>query len=463
MRSLLVALGILGVVAALALGYRFATHTARNASALDEFTASQLAPSTPDYQNGMHLVQIDRVSQRTLPSSCSEIVSANTPSGESTGLFFELPESPTLSERDMAACGFQSQACAGLLTVTGRTSGGDTIDLPWRWLSPSSRRMAFCRIPAGYPQGTAYVDVDITDWQHRHARWRIIGLPHTLRKTDPAMRTDAEADGLRLHGAAGVADKTDPITGRSVKMLLVDLNVRTASRSRRILSCETTAVDPEWTPGDHSEYTADTTQSSPYLASHYDFVRTVDTGWPGSNSIAHIAGRIVAYDAIDEATLYHDVQVAVEKPDPGDGRGPTGRLVVTREQTVVTPSGVSVTLPVQDDPNRQGRGISFRLVYAQNSSLVLPASPLYHWHQQPIDRVVAVAPAPLTVVEETPSDVPGQTTVLIEWPQAPASVVRDFPLTFRQELQTASCPFDLTLPVSGKYDAEAGAVRHHTF
>jgi len=460
-RSLLIVLTILLAAAAIGIGYHYATHTSHSGSTIDVFTASQLDPSTPDYQNGLRLVQIDRVSQNALPSSANDIVGVNTPSGESAGLFFELPEAPTLSEEDIKSCGFQSAVCAQLLTVTGHTPNGDAIDLPWRLLSPSSRKMVFCRIPAGYPPGAAYIDVDASDWNHRHARWRIIGLPHTLRKTEPTIRAKVEQDGLQVAGVAGVAARPDPITGRDVKMLLVNLNVQTSSHSRRILSCETTAVDAEWTPAGRSEYTADTMQSTPYLASHYDFVRTVETGWPGSNSYAHVAGRIVAYDAIDEATMFHDVRITIEKPDTGDGCGPVGHLVVTRDQTVITPTGVKVMLPAQDIPNTRGRGITFQLAYSQNSQVVLQASPLYHWHDQPIDRVVAYMQTPISVVAETPASVPGRTDVMLEWPGAPDSALRDFPIIFRQELQTASCPFDLTLPVTAKYESEAGTVRHH--
>ena len=460
-----IGLGVIAALAALLLGYGYARHRTRSASAWDVFTDSQLSPYTPQYQDGMSLTQIDRVQDGAFPRSTAEMLSINDPTGDAVGLFITLPGLPSRAVPD--GCGFQDGVCGGLLSITGTTSAGDTQRLPWRMLVPESDRMIFCRIPAGYSAGTRFVDVTVTDWFQHTATWRVIGLPRTRRVIFRPPVVTATNDDLSVDAHAGFVSPSDPASGQPAPLLLVDLHITGPSYSPRVLSCQIDQCGAEWSPTGLPIFLADTPADSPYFATHHHAVDTVRTGWPAANHRIHVSGRAVAYDKFDESVVFHDVTLVVERPDRGDGAGPMGHLSVASDQSVVTPSGVQVTLPSQDSPNPTGVGISCDLVWAHNSQVVLPASPLYHWHQQPIDRIVAAFAAPLSAVSETShyekatsavAAPPVRTTVTFRWPGAVAGPLQELPVILRQELQTSACPFDLWVPVTRDYQGPVGPI-----
>lgn len=460
-RSCLIATGIvLGGAALLAYGY--ARTTTRTASAWDVFTSSHLDPSTTDRQDGLRLVQIARIASSVEPSRADDADTINDPAGESVGLFVELPDAPSLSPIASDNCGFQDGGCANLITASAQTPGGQSIALPWHFLAPTGEKRLFCRIPSGYASGTAYVDVTLRDWTGHQAVWRITNLPHTNRVEMPGVLADASNDGISVHGTAGVATPVDPATGTRTQALIVDLTVRPENRERRVLECAVTKIAPQWQPSGDAPFIAMPPQQSPDAVPEWQFASTADTGWPPESRLVRVTGRAAMYDRYDEDALFHDITIKIEEPDDGDGMGATGHLVVTRDQTIQTPSGVKVTLPRQDRPNPSGCGISFELQYDRNAQIILPDSPLYKRRVQPIDRIVATFAPPMTSYRESDSVTPGQTTVVIQWPGAKDGHLADFPIGFRQEIQTGCVPFDLTLPVDPVYVGEIGVLRKNT-
>jgi hypothetical protein len=455
-RSCLTA-AVIALSGAALLAYGYArTHT-RTASAWDVFTSSHLDPSTPDRQNGLRLVQIARLASRAEPSRAEQADTINDPAGESVGLFVELPDAPSLSPVASDNCGFQDAGCANLVTLTARTPGGSAIALPWRFLEPTGRKFLFSRIPSGYASGTAYVDVTLRDWAGRQAVWRITNLPHTDRIEMPPVQTDASRDGISVHGTAGVATPVDPVTGTRTQALAVDLAVSSDNRARRIMECAVTAIVPQWRPAGDAPFVTMPPSQSPMAVSRWRFTHTADVAWPAENRLARVSGRAAMYDYYDEEALFHDVTVKIEEAD--NGGGPVGHLIVRRAQTIQTPSGVAVTLPAQDRPNPCGEGISFDLAYDRNTQVMLPDSPLYKRRSQPIDRIVAAFSPPLTPDREFDSATSGQTTVVVQWPGAREGWLADFPISFRQEVQTGCVPFDLILPVDPVFDGDIGGIR----
>jgi hypothetical protein len=446
---------IAGVAAIAAAGaaYWYASVKTRTASPWDILTSSQLDPSTPMTQHGLKLLQIARVTRDTDPRDAIEVNTTNAPDGDSVGLFIQTPDGDRLSAQAGRGCGFQDTVCAGQIRVDARTSEGDEIALPWHALTPVSKGILYSRIPGGYPGNIHWIEVTVTDAAENHATWRITNLPHTRRIEIPDGPRQAQHEGLIVEGKAGVTRIPVPATDWPATMLLVNLTARSASRSRRIITCEPSPAQAEWEPADIGPYVSGSPSQTPEAVTQHDFVQTVDTGWPAANRRVRVSGKMTAYDSYDERAMFHDVRVTIEQPDPGNGAGPVGHITVEREQMIRTPSGVTITLPAQDETNPDGDGISMDVVYGQRAPLILSDSPLYSRRHQPIDRIETAFEEPVTVIRAQPSRTSGSTTLFLRWPGATPGNLADFPVIVRQETQTAFALYDFTLPVERSMDA----------
>ncbi len=143
---------------------------------------AQLARNSPRTQNNLTLLEIDNVSSdrsyQYTDKGPQDTGGSTQFTAADTGLWIKMPPDFSLPPN----CGQSSyNNCDKVLSVTARTSTGQSLVLPWQSSSMSgsnnNQTYLLASIPAGYPDTIRWMDVTLDTLRGDRATWRILHLP----------------------------------------------------------------------------------------------------------------------------------------------------------------------------------------------------------------------------------------------------------------------------------------------
>lgn len=168
---------------------------------------------------------------------------------------------------------------------------------------------------------------------------------------------------------------------------------------------------------------------------------------------ALIVCRLRQYDEMEERVTFHDLTLS--RGMAFDGIPGFGFLIIKKSQTATTPSGITVTLPVQDAAMFMPHGVfvysgppsvvfaRFELSPGQKRN-VLSASPLYRRHRVPVSiRLDTAAP----VFMNSNSGSSSQPQITLSLPDPKATRIDSLTLVIHQREDLQDIPLAFRVPI----------------
>ncbi len=416
---------------------------------------ARLDPSTPRRQSGYTLLAVQRTDWggecklKLGPGrEYDGFIVGNGADG--TAFWIRAPFAP------IQGSGTKASVLRDAITITARLSTGDHIGVPWRpelEFHLSDRKpprvtgepnLLFAYLWPGYPNAVRYADILLHDRRGATVRWRITHLPrmrHML--VHPRIRSTVRVPGITVRGWAYREDWPGSDSDRhSIRYSLKATGApnRPYGRDLRITGVwnewESVAYKPE--PSSAKENPIDPKSGAEVEAHRFAPYWMYDR-------YARLQGAVVPFDNYDEQVTFHDIEV-VRHEDSVFFR-------VARAQFAKTPSGITITLPVQNmDPNHPTvtSGMNLLVKVAPGwMSLRLPSSPLYRKHRRAIDlsvvraggyRRTGWAGGLLIGPEDTKQ-------FSFDLPQHPPARIPTLTLVVRETAYLKPYPIDLVVPV----------------
>jgi len=423
---------------------------------------AQVNKATPRTQNGLTLLEIQNVSPDQFYNytekgpqggGSSNSISA-TPESD-TGLWIKLPTAANPPQN----CGTSDTVgCDKLLTLTGRTSDGETFPMTWR-LSRYTKAnepetcVLLTTIPAGYPNTVQWVDVTCRDAQGDNASWRINHLPPMQQVLGPGTVARATFHQGTIqavaHAYGGPSINSD--SHPPVPVITYDLKgtIKGAAHQWELGPLRQTL---EWEPPGFTASDNGSTTGTGKVGSTVNFEMSRQqvyygrtTPYLGDTHWARLEAQLQEFETRDETVIFHNLSVVKVQG--------SSYLAGTYPQTVTTPDGVTVTLDdVQHSPHLSsvyiGAGYSLHLLYPQTAKyLTLPRSPLWRKYQRTV-KVSADIPKPYESYGAGYSDTEG--TYHFKTAHPLPKLIASFPVIIRQRVDLRAVPMTFTLPVQQK-------------
>lgn len=284
-------------------------------------------------------------------------------------------------------------------------------------------------LPGGYPDGYPAIDLSMNDALGHSARWRLIRLtapyhaitpPISVRSTFLGAGTGLSVHAWREMGAPprpGFSSYQPWQTG-----VHYEITAKTPAGSRWIVRIFKRQL--EWEAVRPGEAEALQARYGPQYARQFrqplwmaafgpgpqpPMQDMIQTPYGKYNRYLRLSGELIQMASVSENVTFHNLNIRKSVPPPqfGGPRGytsPPSYEIGTRPQSVVTPSGISITLlplPTPGQGNMQYGGygepgiIRLLLRFGQpppspsptsfpQMSLVLPRSPLYKKYHKPV-------------------------------------------------------------------------------
>ena len=187
-----------------------------------------------------------------------------------------------------------------------------------------------------------------------------------------------------------------------------------------------------------------------------------DEGFPGVSGehsptpyrkdqrLAEVTCTLRQYETLDETVTFHDIKVNREV----DG---FGFVTLTAAQTMTTPSGISVSLPVQNYKTFMPGGmfvydgppnvVFIRVLLSPGQKqTVLPNSPLYKRHRLPVGITVSTAPPVFMNSNSGRASLP-QVDMTMTLSDEKATHIDTLTLVIRQRADLQSIPLSFEVPI----------------
>lgn len=406
---------------------------------------AQLDPSTPRAQTGYTLIAIQRAGKS---GECfarlgkGQVYTETIWQGaDATALWIRTPLTPTQS---MATPG--RRVVQELFAITARLSNGDTLPLEWRTRYARDPNLIFTYLPPGYPNTVRYTDVTIKDRRGGVARWRLTHLPE-MRQTiaqPGTVKDSAQEAGISVKGSAWQNAPAAPsIVDRSITYEL-KASGQPSGPFHWELVCEG-ALNQWEAPGYDIHSTGVSSQPlDPKLGAIATVVRAAP--YAAHDRFGIVRGALRQFDTYDERVIFHNIPIV--------NAAHSAMFRITRAQTARTPSGITVTLPVQNaSPSHRdvtagmANGLNIVLSVRPAAETALARSPLFQKHKRPVRIQVLTAP-PYETVMWSGTGARRELGVRLKKPLT--GVLKDFTLLVRQRVNLRQIPIELTVPVSDK-------------
>ena len=421
---------------------------------------AQVARSTPAYQNGLTLLDIQNVSPDGY-YTYAEHSPQNRGNGvqsieADTGLWVKMPTTfrlpPNCDNSTYIGCG-------QVLSINARLADGLTI--PLRWRTSNNRNtgddvILLVSIPAGYPDTVRWADVTLDDHQGGQATWRILHLPPMQHVLGPGTLAQTAFHSGAIHATARAYAGRDPNGNIHGQTLLCDVT-GTVKPSPHQWDLGPLTLTREWEAPGYTAASGNTTYGTTRSGSvtHFESTRDAIYSQQTQPSTLYLSGthwvrltaKLQEYETRDEIVVFHNLSVVKTK---------TGQrfLVVSvignnRPTTATTPDGVTATLIDprlgQESHSMNSPDVTAVMIKLTSATPgLLPKSPLWKRYKGVISYSCDI-PKPLSADGSTGDGV--VSTYSFRAAQPFPKVIANFPLIVRQRVNLAAVPMTFVLPV----------------
>ena len=423
-----------------------------------------LDPSSPRSQSGYLLASVTAMDD---PQNIGAVSMLIVP-----------PSFPSCSVRDHAPDGTVSYQLddkknSFIVQASVHMSSGDTANVGWDIVgtdvAPKYLRLT---IPGGYSNSCRFADITLVPSNGPFPRWRIAHLPYMRQNIPdhPTLVDHITKDGVSTTVHAywfrqGVSLRTFPIIpSHSHQWELTTDNI-VPPYDRFSLHHDGSPMTRFPVEGREGRFTKKDLSSIGALAFDYS------APYLSANRYVRIDCNLKQFETCDEHVTFPNTAIVKDPENSGHrqeyGDMNTYYISVAKPITLLTPSGLAVTLPAQGKNNRyEADKINFSLTVKPNiSPSELPKSPLIKQFGKPITISVNMA---------SPDDLsggsidPGSTQHYILWPpqnpkwsgklsikeirHTPVFVApplhRDFTVILHERVELQTIPMTFTVPVS---------------
>jgi hypothetical protein len=303
-------------------------------------------------------------------------------------------------------------------------------------------------IPGGYPDTFKWMDISLKDKAGNTARWRVDGLPPSHHAIPPPVQVQESAKvaqwTIRARAwrtrNANMPGREDAI-GYEMKA-----DGQPGPNQWEITRSDATT---EWEPATAPGGSGTATSSLGNPGARFGSEEVVN--YPRSQRYIQLRGEVRQFDAYDEKVTFRGLTVKASQ-------NKNYLLVVNKPITETTPSGVSVTLPTQNNAPGQpaptggmSEGLSFSVVLpASGDAKSLPRSPMVARHQGPIGIRIQGFDPPFAERGWSHSVSGGVHEVSVGMPKPPPKGPIDLTVIIRQRVDLQAISYTLTLPVVDK-------------
>ena len=425
---------------------------------------AQVDKSTPRTQNQLTLLALqnvspDRAYNYTQNGPEDGGGTANPAPDTDTGLWIKLPETANPPQ----TCGeSEEMGCQKLITITGRTSTGETFPMKWRLSrytagSQPETCVLLTNIPGGYPNIVRWVDVNFIDAQGDKATWHITHLPPMQHVLGPSTKAQSVfqqgAIHAVVHAYSGPTPYPSPNSSPSTPVIYYDLKgtISPAAHQWELGHLKQTL---EWEPPGFVPADSGSTMGAGKFGSTVTFemegqqvyfnqttLYLADTHW------VKLDAQLQEFETYDETVMFHNLSVVKAK---------NGSLYLagTGPQTATTPDGVTVTLddiqhrPILNNEWGDSDGYSLHLLYPQGMHFPsLTRSPLWRKYQRMV-KISADIPKPYEARGSSYGDTEG--TYHFDSSRPLSGLIANFPVIIHQRVDLSAVPMSFTLPVEQK-------------
>jgi hypothetical protein len=324
-------------------------------------------------------------------------------------------------------------------TAIATALNGDTLPVQAEMAGPysysptggSSAPLFLVTLPGGYPAGYPAIDVRLNDAQGHSARWRLIRLAAPVHAIAPpvAVHSTFTGGGVQLSVRAwrdspvshpGMGSPRFPMSP-DMAGVHYEVTAKTPAGSTWLVRIEKRQL--EWeavSPGEQAalmarygpRYASQARRQPLWTASFgsgttpYPMQDMVRTPYGKYDHYLRLSGELVQMASAEESVTFHNITVRKSVPPTNMyPRGPHAYVpppsyeISTAKQTIVTPSGISISLlplsALGQQPGFFGYGMpgSIRLLLGFGQAppmqyafqpLTLPKSPLYRRYHKPV-------------------------------------------------------------------------------
>ena len=336
-----------------------------------------------------------------------------------------------------------------LAKATGQTSNGDSLPLQWTVVGDlTNPKYIRVEIPGNYPSNCRYIDVTLVTNKGYLPHWRISRLPtmQQMIPENPVVINSITKNGVTITARAWQNQHN------------IDVQLRPILASKH--QWDLTVVDQcsEW-----QTFVKPTIQATERvsLADYNGKVFEMSlfpTPYRSASRYVKLDCVLRQYETYDETVIFHNLTATPEENAHGQKSATYFYLSVPQAQSVTTPSGVHVTLPLQGKGQHgyaNSQGLNFILfLEPSNTTNLLINSPLVKTYDKPVTIGIQVMP-PLRLEGWTNNSGAQQnfsaesSQILPNGKLAPLpNQFKDFKVIVRQRVDIQTIPITFTIPVS---------------
>ncbi len=358
--------------------------------------------------------------------------------------------------------------------ASARLSNGETLTLLWKvctatdYVPPGEtvHTFVFVTLPTGYPNSCRFVDFTLSDRSGHTAHWRVTRLPRMRHAIAPPVKvTDTVTKNGVTMSAHAWSWPFAPQGRRTQAILRPVLPAHSHQWDVAVLRQEM-----EWEAYDGDSSPSNLYPGTPVLGRQGVFDSAGELWYGGGVSAGSIelpyredthflklATELRQFETYDEPVTLHNVPVGHDDY--------SYCLVLTKPVSFTTPSGVTVTLPVQGaevskkklpiEPDRLRVLVTTqpRITFDANA-YSLPNSPLAHTYGKSVQLALQFAPpfhlsGSMEKGDGSPTD---YDVFLPTGPKgsvkAPPLVLKEFTLIVHQRVDIQTIPMTFTVPIA---------------
>jgi len=412
-----------------------------------------LDASTPRSQNGWVLEAIQlpaytqsenqqKVSGFSLGrASYSNVILDGADRANAFGIWLTPP-------REDAAASSQNP---GLFSASARLSTGETLRLGrlvrhWK----GGQALIFVGLPTGYSPACRFAEITLSDGHGHTACWRFSRLPRMHDVIPPPVTAVAS---ITQNGVTVSAQAWNVYTGVCGYRFSPSFPPQ-SHQWELILNRREYAWEPFGYTGKGSQpFKEKISSNKEASAASIVYEGYTDFNYyPRTNRFLRMTTEMHEFETYDEPVTFHNVTVK------RDRLSNAYYIVLPKQLSQTTPSGVTITLPAQGERTDSLTSSAFNVIMSvqpritsEENTYSLPKSPLTYTYGKPVRLRITLA-RPYTQTGgfyEPKQDVPAYYATSFSG-TPPPSVFKDFTIIVHQRVDLQTIPMTFTLPIADR-------------
>lgn len=336
--------------------------------------------------------------------------------------------------------------------VKALLSTGDRLPLPWNVTTIAGQRLLFTYLPGGYPDSCHWADITVQDKPGHVAHWRISPLPRMWHAVQPTVPVSSawHYGGASVVAQAWLEKHPVDFVHPYPTEIFCGVTAHGTSSLPHHWEIELTGEQAEWEPF--------SVHGFEHSAAGYGLDSGILWSLPyaAQNHQVRLRAELRQFDTLDESIAFHHLKVRSGTVKWNNQQWFYRYAAVEKPQTVITASGVRITLPVQGtrplstdslthislaELGAPGdRGLYFKLIYPRNRQ-VFTHSRLYQRYHRSIAIQLEDAPS-FRLRQEGPR------SVVVETKGKPVQYIPTLALRVQQRADLQKIPLAFTVPVA---------------